>query len=734
MAIQKQLKGDADLIQRLFSLIKEIKDLEDLRNKIGKAVVSETIENLLLAGALKFKSSEISLEAQKDKINVRFKKGSELYEAATFDKKYYPSLISRFKLKAGLKTNIKDEPQNGKFGLRINSTGLEFEISTLPTEYGENILLRLLTSQEEIDKLETELEERSQEKKAKEEFAKKPEFLKKQLEKEKELGEKLTELKKRETEDKAKDLAKSLDLPYIDLTKVPIKKEDVFILDEETARGNNIAIIKKIGLDLTIAALNPQDEQTKKVIDKLKDEGFEIKKVYVISVKSFNKIWEIYKEKKVDDKSEKGIIKIDKKISDLQEEIKSLSTLKEKLLTISITELLEILLAGALKTEASDIHIEPEEDKLRIRYRLDGVLQDISYLNKKLQPKIISRIKIKSGLKINITNAPQDGRFTIRQKDVDIEVRISTLPGAYGETVVMRLLDPRTIKQGLGDLGMRDDLLLLVKKQLKKTNGAIITTGPTGSGKTTALYAFLKEVNKPGIKIITIEDPIEYHIEGISQSQVNPKKGYTFANGLRSIVRQDPDVILVGEIRDRETAEIAVQAALTGHLVFTTLHTNDAAGAIPRLLEFNLKPHIISPAINIIMAQRLIRKLCQDCKYKVKITSEELNLIKQVLSTLPEKIKPQKLDNNLELWKAKKCGKCGDTGYKGRIGVFEAFLIDAEMEKIILKYSAMSEIKEMAVKKGMITIYQDAYLKVLKGITDIEEVRKVLGIEGGKSY
>ncbi len=327
-----------------------------------------------------------------------------------------------------------------------------------------------------------------------------------------------------------------------------------------------------------------------------------------------------------------GIIELEKKIDEIGKEIKNLSDLKDRISKTATTEILEIIFAGALKTEASDIHFEPQEKGVRLRFRTDGVLQDMAEFDKAAYGPVLSRIKLMAGLKLNVHDRPQDGRFTIRSASMDIEVRVSALPGAYGESIVMRMLDPRTIRKGLEELGLRDELLEEVKKQLKKTTGAILTTGPTGSGKTTTLYAFLNWVNKPGIKAITIEDPIEYHIKGVYQTQVEPEKGYSFSSGLRSIVRQDPDVILVGEVRDAETAEIAMHAALTGHLVFSTLHTNDAAGTIPRLIDMGIKPQIIAPAINMAMAQRLVRKICQECRKKERASAEEAEKIKRVLT------------------------------------------------------------------------------------------------------
>lgn len=420
-------------------------------------------------------------------------------------------------------------------------------------------------------------------------------------------------------------------------------------------------------------------------------------------------------------KEEFGDSEIEGKIARFEKEIKNLADLKTEASKIPTTELLEVLFAGAISTRASDIHFEPEEKEIRLRFRIDGFLQDVFNLKKEDYPAILNRIKLMAGLKINIREAPQDGRFTI-SGEPDIEVRVSVLPGAYQENIVLRLLDPRIIKKNLEELGLRQNLLEEVKKQLKKTTGSILTTGPTGSGKTTTLYAFIDFVNEPGVKIITIEDPVEYHVKGISQTQVEPSKGYDFSSGLRSIVRQDPDVIMVGEIRDEETAEIAMHAALTGHLVFSTLHTNDAAGTIPRLIDMKVKPQVIAPAVSLAIAQRLVRRLCPECKEKDRATNAEIGKIKEVLKNLPE---PNR--TNWMISKAKGCQECNNTGYKGRIGVFEGFAIDEDLEKLILKSPAISEIRALVIKKGMITLKQDAFLKIIEGITDLEEAERVLG-------
>jgi len=422
-----------------------------------------------------------------------------------------------------------------------------------------------------------------------------------------------------------------------------------------------------------------------------------------------------------------GAIEINEdELNHLGNQIKDISDIKNKLQTVSATKLLEILVAGALKTKCSDIHLEPEADKTRVRYRLDGVLHDISFFEKSSYNKVLNRIKILSKMKINIHDSPQDGRFTIKQKSVDIEVRVSIIPSEFGETIVMRLLDPRTIKGTLEDLGLRQDLLLIIREELKNKTGAILTSGPTGSGKTTTLYAFVNTLNESGTKIITIEDPIEYHIPGISQTQVDQKKKYTFTNGLKAIIRQDPDIILVGEIRDKETAEIALNAALTGHLVLSTIHTNNAAGIIPRLIDLGVKPQIIAPAINLSIAQRLLRKLCPACKKQVQATDKELEKIKKVLEPISKKVDFPKLTSSLKLYTAGQCHKCNSSGYLGRTGIFELFQISENIERLILTSPSILDIEETALKEGLTTMLQDAYLKLLEGITSIEEIESVL--------
>jgi type II secretory ATPase GspE/PulE/Tfp pilus assembly ATPase PilB-like protein len=429
----------------------------------------------------------------------------------------------------------------------------------------------------------------------------------------------------------------------------------------------------------------------------------------------------------------KGTLNIDN-VFLTQNEVKlqnlySFSKLIEYYISEEISILLKTIMAGAVYINASDLHFEAEKEGSSLRIRVDGVLQKVFCFNSQQYRAIVSRIKLLSQMKLNIEKKPQDGRFTIfLEKEIpeQIEIRVSTLPSEYGETIVMRVLNPKSLIN-LEDLGLRKDLFNTFEEQSQKPNGMIVVTGPTGSGKTTTLYAFLKKIKNPEIKIVTIEDPIEYHLDEISQTQVDPKKGYDFASGLRSIVRQDPDVILVGEIRDLETASIALQAALTGHLVLTTIHTNDAAGTIARFQALGEQANNIAPAINMIVAQRLVRKLCTKCAEERTLSSQEHEEFKKILENLPKNIQIPELNEKTKILTPKGCKFCNNTGYKGRVGIFEALIVDSETEDFILTSPSSSAIEKFAIKKGMTTMKQDGYIKILNGVTTFEEVKKVAG-------
>jgi general secretion pathway protein E len=396
-------------------------------------------------------------------------------------------------------------------------------------------------------------------------------------------------------------------------------------------------------------------------------------------------------------------------------EIEEKADLLDDISDAPIIKLVNHIISQSVKARASDIHIEPFQDSFKVRYRVDGILYDLLSPPKWIQPALISRIKVMAKMNIAEKRLPQDGRLDVKIGNQEIDVRVSTIPTSFGERLVLRLLDKSASLISLSDLGIVSDKLDTIENLVKSPNGIILVTGPTGSGKTTTLYAILSSINRPDINIITIEDPIEYKIEGISQIQVNPKITLTFASGLRSIVRQDPDVILVGEIRDRETADIAVQSALTGHLVFSTLHTNDSASAITRLVDIGVEPFLISSSVLAVVAQRLVRVLCKSCKEPYTPDDAALKSIGINADQCREAV----------IYKSIGCENCFFTGYKGRKGIFEIMLLDASLKSLILKTHDSNSIKTEALNLNMVTLRQDGVQKVLRGITTIEEVFRV---------
>ena len=534
----------------------------------------------------------------------------------------------------------------------------------------------------------------------------------------------------KEEEEFAKKIAEDFNLPYLNLALRPVQHAALEIIPEQEARQANLAVILKKGAALTVALRDPENPDAKNIIQNLK-KRFEEVNIFVSSLHSLEKAWAKYK-KEGEKKKISGHVAVSAKVVDeFQEKITSLTDLEREIGDIvkqkNASLIMELLLAAALRLDASDIHVEPSEEYIRLRLRIDGLMQDVTQFDAHVYKLLLSRIKLLSSMKLNIHNTAQDGRFSVTLGEIEIQIRTSVLPGEYGENIVMRVLNPASLLS-VKDLGIRPDLLAIVEKHLARPNGMVLTTGPTGSGKTTTLYAFLKKFQTPEIKIVTIEDPIEYHLEGISQTQVSPERGYTFASGLRSILRQDPDVILVGEIRDLETADTALQAALTGHLVLSTLHTNDAAGVVPRLSDIGASLSTIGPALSLAIAQRLVRQVCKKCATFRKVTEQELAHLTQELSSLPPSVKlPKALTPDLEIAEPKGCDACTNSGYKGRIGVYEALVNTPEFEKFILTSPSITEIREFVIQNGMTTFKQDGFLKVLAGITTIEEVERITG-------
>jgi type IV pilus assembly protein PilB len=546
------------------------------------------------------------------------------------------------------------------------------------------------------------------------------------------LKKKLAQLHRDGEERAAQRLAEKLGLSYVDLAKIPVSLDAVRLLPEAEAKDAKVAAIEVKSERVALAAINPELPATKKVVEDLEAKKYEVK-VVVVSPSSMEAAWHFYQFIKPESGTITG------KVSVTQER---LSALKGKLITIdavnkeiaglqleniSPVELIEIILAGSMGLRASDIHTEAGEKKAKLRFRIDGLLHDVfNDIPLATYRTFVSRIKLLAGMKLNIHDAAQDGRFTIGLGDKDIEMRVSVIPAEFGETIVMRILDPSATMVTLMELGLRADNLALVKKKIAQPNGLILNTGPTGSGKTTTLYAFLRTMNDPTMKIITLEDPIEYRIEGIEQTQINNEAGYTFAKGLRAIVRQDPDVILVGEVRDLETADIALEAALTGHLVLSTLHTNDAVGAVPRLINLGVKAVSIGPALSLAIAQRLVRVLCPECKKVADVDAATTEKITKFLATLPAKV-AKKPYEGYKVYAPVGCEKCNSIGYKGRVGVFEFLEGGGDLEKTILKEASEVALREVASRQEMVTMQQDGILKVLEGKTTFEEVVSATG-------
>lgn len=542
---------------------------------------------------------------------------------------------------------------------------------------------------------------------------------------------KISDLLKKEEEDLAQLLAQKYGVEYIDLSVVSINSDALRLIDEQKAREAKMAAFGIVDKKVKVAVHSLQDNKTKEIINELEMKGYQAIP-YLASTLSLEKAWNTYKDLSyayetkagsldVSNEEISAIVSKARSLTDIQEIIKDILDQKK---SYRISRILETILAGGFATEASDIHIEPEEAYIRLRYRLDGVLTDVLNFDLETYGLLLSRIKLLSGLKLNVKNDAQDGRFSVKVNDLDIEIRTSILPGAYNESIVLRILNPKAISVPMEELGIPEKLLKVLSQEITKPNGMILTTGPTGSGKTTTLYAFLKKIHNPGIKIITIEDPIEYHLPGIVQTQTN-EKGYTFLEGLRSALRQDPDVIMVGEIRDNETATIAINSAQTGHLVFSTLHTNSAAGSFPRLVDLGVNPQILTSAINISLAQRLLRKLCEFCKKETLIEGVTKTKIDSIIAGIKDQAEVPQQE---KMWISAGCEKCNDTGYKGRIGIYEAILIDDEMQKVIEMNPSEREIEKAASVQGILTMTQDGVIKILKGITSIDELERVINI------
>lgn len=562
---------------------------------------------------------------------------------------------------------------------------------------------------------------------------------------EEEQQKRYNQLRTEEEEDLVAMLATTrYSIAYVNLANLPIDNDAIRLLEEKDARAYDVGPYKLVGKKISLAVRSPIADGARKAKNYLEEKGYEVE-LAMASEASIKKVWSRYEDLSFATRSRAGGLDISQDVlAELSQKIKTTSdavteieqTLSQEDEGHHLSRVLEVILGAGIGLGASDVHIEPLEEKTELRFRLDGVLRIITTFNHATYKQINTRIKLLSGLKLTISANPQDGRFSAflktNEEIIEISFRTSLIPGAYGESIVLRILNPKSIRVELEDLGISPPMFAIFMREIKKPNGMILLTGPTGSGKTTTLYAFLQKIYSPEIKVITIEDPIEYHLAGITQTQVDHKKGYTFLEGLRSALRQDPDVVMVGEIRDPETAKIGVESALTGHLVFSTLHTNNAQGVIPRLIDLDVNPKILVSALSLSIAQRLVRTLCPHCKTERSVTEEEKVLIDTIWNTAVSKGKDMeqfgvKKDTGV-LWEAKGCEQCNNTGYKGRIGIFEVIQTDESIEKIIIESPSERDIKKIADAQGTLDMKEDGLIKILQGKTDFNEVKSVVDL------
>lgn len=512
----------------------------------------------------------------------------------------------------------------------------------------------------------------------------------------------------------------------IDWENLKISPEIISLVPYEAAKKYKFVPLEKDGQTLRVGVVDMDEVEVQNALQFLSEKNRLSIELIKISENDFKTALEAYTSSTVS--LSKALESISEEETEQKFKIEGVKgkTEDKVLRETPVAKIVEVILRNAIEGLASDIHIEPLEDSIRVRYRQDGILHNSLVLPKKVGPAIVSRIKILSNLKIDEKRKPQDGRFRVIEKGKQIDLRVSSLPVSMGEKVVMRVLDKEKGLIDLDSLGVRGRNYNIIKDSVAEPYGMILITGPTGSGKSTTLYSILKIMNKEGVNIVTLEDPVEYAIEGVNQSQVKPEIGYDFASGLRSILRQDPDIIMVGEIRDKETAELAVHAALTGHVVLSTLHTNDSIGAIPRLIDMGVEPFLISSSLRIIVGQRLVRKICSFCKEEIKMTEAMKVTMEKILSQIDDTEKKGiDLSKGIKAYRGKGCPKCGGSGTKGRIGIFEVFCLDGEVANLLGGKVEEDDLRKVAKNQGMITMKQDGVLKVIAGETTLEEVERV---------
>jgi len=517
--------------------------------------------------------------------------------------------------------------------------------------------------------------------------------------------------------------SENLKINFKKVTSEEVPLEILELIPEETARYYKMIPLAKKENILQIGMVYPEDLKVQEALKFLARQGKFNYEVFLITPSDFNELLKRYRTLKGEVGMALEELKTELKVERVPKTTAELERLAEE---APITKIVAVILRHAVDGGASDIHIEPTREKLRVRFRLLGILHSSIILPIRIHPAVISRIKILSDLKIDETRIPQDGRFSTKINDKDIDFRVSTFPTTLGEKVAIRVLDPTTGLKKFEELGLGSRNFEAVKRAIEKPFGLILTTGPTGCGKTTTLYAFLQILNKEGVNIITLEDPVEYFIEGINQSQIRPEIGYDFARGLRHVVRQDPNIIMVGEIRDEETAALATHAALTGHIVLSTIHTNNALGAIPRLIDLGVRPYLIPPTLSCVTAQRLVSRLCDNCKAEIKPKKEIAEIILKEVENLPPQIKKGiTIKKPFKIFQAVGCNKCNREGFSGRIALFEVLEMTDTLADITLKIPSIELLAGEAKRQGMVTMKQDGILKVLDGITTIEQVLRV---------
>ncbi len=535
----------------------------------------------------------------------------------------------------------------------------------------------------------------------------------------------LIKTKKISEEDIAKAKADIFGLTYIYLGDQKIDKQILNIFPKDLALNYQMVAFAKEGDLLKVALVDPLNLKAREAADYIAREKNLKIEYYLISPSSFSKVIHQYGSFKTE--VGEALKVAQDKFADEDKE-KQEQTIETVIKSAPITKMVSVILKHAVESRASDIHIEPTAGESRIRYRIDGVLHTSLVVPKYIHSAIVSRIKVMSNLKIDETRVPQDGRIRLNIDGKNIDFRVSTLPLYSQEKVVMRILDTSSGVSSWEELGFEGKNLKLMKENISKPHGLFLVTGPTGSGKSTTLYAALQLLNKEGVNIVTLEDPVEYYLDGINQSQVRPEVNFTFASGLRSILRQDPDIIMVGEIRDGETAELAIHASLTGHFVLSTLHTNDAFGAIPRLIDMGLEPFLLASTLNVVIAQRLVRTICSECKEKVELAPTMRKFVEETYQSIPVDSLPKELQNKKEIkyvYRGKGCSRCDHTGYKGRTAIVEVLDVSDEIKNIIYSGGNLSKIKEVFSQQGMLTLKQDGLIKALQGLTTIEEIIRV---------